>query len=438
MLRVRPIAIPAAVLLVTLLFPAALFSQSTLNFPRAVNPGELNGEILEQFPMFPGKLTSVTRGRYLLVRPVQKNPVGVMDLAKGIISKVNRTSAIDIYDQVLVSERLTGELGLYNVDNNMLLAAVQLPSSELGRVRTAAVSPDFRWLALSERTRGAAWDVNTGKRIFLARGFRGSDITTDGNLLVDFPQFEQLERELVQVNLNKPDSGTGQEIKETGARQDGPFLFLIKPTRKDGAISEDVILEMQEARQRKPLWTKAYRKESPTVWLGAHNETTVLSWPVLAKAAQDEIKGKTALSQRLKAMDEKEGDYLLQILDARTGMAKGSLLIETGKGSFRINSVFAVNDWVVISDTENRVLIYSLATGEKKGQVFGGSAAIAPASGLLSVENAGGQLTVYDLATMQKRNQFTFSHRVSLTRFSQDGKQLFVLTANQTAYVLGL
>ncbi len=174
------------------------------------------------------------------------------------------------------------------------------------------------------------------------------------------------------------------------------------------------------------------------MWVSALNETMVLSWPVLAKAAQAEIKASSALSQQLKANKEKEGDYLLQILDARAGSTKGLLLIETGKGSFRISNVFAVNDWVIISDTQNRVLIYSLATGEKKGQMFGGSPAVAPTSGLMCVENSSGQLTVYDLATMQKRDEFTFSHPVSLTRFSPDGKKLFVLTANQTAYTLDL
>jgi len=47
-------------------------------------------------------------------------------------------------------------------------------------------------------------------------------------------------------------------------------------------------------------------------------------------------------------------------------------------------------------------------------------------------------LTVYDLNSMEKRDQFTFSSPISLTRFSPDGQSLFVLTANQTAYVLDM
>ena len=68
--------------------------------------------------------------------------------------------------------------------------------------------------------------------------------------------------------------------------------------------------------------------------------------------------------------------------------------------------------------------------------MFGGSAVASKATGLLSVENERGQLDLYDLSTLEKRDQFVFSSPVSLTQFSADGKRLFVLTANQTTYLL--
>jgi hypothetical protein len=55
---------------------------------------------------------------------------------------------------------------------------------------------------------------------------------------------------------------------------------------------------------------------------------------------------------------------------------------------------------------------------------------------LLCVENETGKLAVYDLETMEMRDEFTFSSPISMLRFSQDGRRLFVLTASQTAYVL--
>ena len=111
-------------------------------------------------------------------------------------------------------------------------------------------------------------------------------------------------------------------------------------------------------------------------------------------------------------------------------------MIETGKGSFRLRDVFASGDWVTISDNENRTLVYSLASGRQKGKVFGNRAALSAASNLLCVENGTGFLTLYDLASFEKRQQYTFNGPVALIRFSPDGNRLFVLTANQVVYLL--
>jgi tricorn protease-like protein len=137
-------------------------------------------------------------------------------------------------------------------------------------------------------------------------------------------------------------------------------------------------------------------------------------------------------------MKEKEGDYLLEAVEARSGKTLGRLLIETGKGSFHIERAYTVGDHVVIVDSSNRVQVYSLASGEQKGRVFGRNATVSSASNLLCVENETGQLAVYDLERMEKRDQFVFSHPVSMLRFSDDGKRLFVLTDDQTMYVLDM
>ena len=47
-------------------------------------------------------------------------------------------------------------------------------------------------------------------------------------------------------------------------------------------------------------------------------------WPVASDAAKAEIKNDPALGKQLAAMKEKEGDYFLQALDARTGKADGA------------------------------------------------------------------------------------------------------------------
>jgi WD40 repeat protein len=400
------------------------------------------GEIIEEFPMFPGALAAATKGNYLLVRPFRKSAVGVIDVAKRMAIKGNKSPALDIYDQVFVAERLTGELGLYTTDKNQMLATVALPQNPLGRLRATALSPDFKWLAVSERTRGAVWNLAKGERSILLRGFRGGFFSEEELFYADFPKDGEVERQIAALDTNKLAIASGEEIKEERATQYGPFLLITRPAKKGGGYDEGITLEMRDVRNSIALWSKPFGKESPRYWVEPRGATLILSWPLLSKYAREEIKSDAELTTRLAVMKEQEGDYFLQVLDAKTGATKGKLLVETGKGSFRISHAFTAGDYVVIADTQNRVLVYSLSTGEQKGRVFGSHAIVGgvagQSSGLMCVENERGKLAIYDLASMEKRDEFTFAHPVSLTSFSQDGKRLFVLTANQAAYVLNV
>ena len=56
-------------------------------------------------------------------------------------------------------------------------------------------------------------------------------------------------------------------------------------------------------------------------------------------------------------------------------------------------------------------------------------------SNLLAASD-GRRLTLYDLRTGAKRDDFLFPEDVAYTHFSADGKRALVLTANQIVYVL--
>jgi WD40 repeat protein len=395
-----------------------------------------SGQVLDKIPLGGGKLSASVQGNYLLIRPIVDYAVGVMDLSTRKIFQASRQSAFDLYDNVFVSERVNGELALYSVEKNEVVAKIDLPPSPLGRLRATALSNDFKWLAVSERMRGGVWNLSKGERIFHVRGFRGGHFAEDGSLYADFPRLDDVERMVAKLDLASRKIFVGNELKETNISQHGGYMVVIKPAKEDGFFSSDVILEVRDSRSFRSLWSKPFLKEAPAVWMNGPEGTMVLSWVVSSNAAKNEIKSDPALAGRLAVMKEKEGDYLLHVLDAKTGNMLGRLLIETGKGSFRIADVMAAGDWVVISDTQNRVLIYSLSTGEQKGRVFGVRPSISAASNLLCVENERGQLSIHDLKSMEKRDQFVFQNPISLAQFSRDGKSLFVLTADQTAYVL--
>ncbi|MGH9940920.1 MAG: M48 family metalloprotease [Pyrinomonadaceae bacterium] len=396
------------------------------------------GHTLDTIPLGRGSLTAATRGNYLLLRPIKDYPVGVMDLATKKIFMANKQAALDFYDDFGVRELLNGEIALYSVKADKMLGKVALPPSALGRLRASAVSPDWKWLAVSERTRGAVWDLSQGSRFSLVRGFRGAYFGDDAALYADFPKHEGAERAIARLNLANRDARVHTELGEGRITQRGPYLIHRRPAKKEGGLDQDIIVEVRDTRTGQMLWTKGFPKEAPTIWVDESAAAFVLSWPVKAGAAKSEIKQNPALGQRLAALKEKDGDYFLQTLDARTGQPTGALLVETGKGSFRVDGVLVAGDRLIIADTANRVLVYSLRSGEQQGKFFGGRPAVSITAKLLGVENERGQLAIYDLTTLDKRDEFVFSSPIAFAQFSPDGKRLLVLTANQTAYVLGI
>jgi hypothetical protein len=80
--------------------------------------------------------------------------------------------------------------------------------------------------------------------------------------------------------------------------------------------------------------------------------------------------------------------------------------------------------------------VYVLSTGELKGYAFGGDAVVNAASGLMAVDVGGGRLALYDMASMKRRDEFTFVRPIQLIAFTPDGSRLFVLTQDQTTFVL--
>lgn len=394
-----------------------------------------NGEVVEHFEIGSPDLKPVTLGNYVMLRNFGRLSGGLMDLTTKKVFHINQRPVLDAYESTVASEQRNGQLGLFVMGGGQP-QMIALPESPLGRLYAADVSPDFNWLAVSGYSRGAVWDLTQGKMLFYVRGFRGAHIGEDGIVYADFPKLDPAGRNIAHLNVASKEITVGPVIDDGLVTQMGPIATRVKRVKKDGSFWENVTLEVLDARDLSPLWSATFPRERPWFWVAPRDNTITLVWAARSKAASAAIKENPVLQRQMKALKEKEGDYLIRTLDLKTGKPLGELMLETGKGSFRIKEVFTSRDWVVVGDTENRVLVYSLADGRQVGKVFGKRPRISVAGNLLAVDSDEGVLTIYDLATFEKREQFTFPSPVSMARFSPDGKRLFVLTANQTVYQL--
>jgi hypothetical protein len=460
--------------------PTAIIGEYFQNTDRSGIYTFPEGKKVEQFKLAGREFSMAQQGDYFVVRPISEYPAGIFDVKAKKIILGNKQGAIDVYGNTFVAERRNGELGLYDLASAKPLSVISLPRNQLGRLRVAQVSPDLKWLAASERSRGAVWDLTNGSRVFHIRGFRGAYFGGDGNIYADFPKYGKTERTIARMMPAAQDVSEGFQLPESGVNQYGAYVASVtslneakekdkkekkeekkkdeKKAKADESEQADekessddeaptifggsprqrnMRLEVRDAQQGTTLWTRDFPDEVPRYWGSPQYGTLTLSWDLSSDAARSIVKSDSALSKQLSAMGDKEGDYLLQTLELKTGKLLGQVLIETGKGAFRIDQITAAGDWVVVTDTQNRVLVYSLGSGQLKQRFFGARAAISPNDNLLCVENEPGQLIVYDLNSGEKRDEFSFSSRVSLIQFAGD-KRLFVLTANQTAYLLGI
>jgi WD40 repeat protein len=400
------------------------------------------GKLVAEFEMR-GNIEPPTRGEYLLIRPIKDFALGVFDLKTRVIFKSSKRPALDIFDNQFVSEMRNGELGLYQMEKNQLNASTLLSNISVGHLRASHLSTDMNWLALSSRSRGGVWNLDKGEARLYLRGFQGAFISNDGFFYGDFPKYDTAERNVARFNLKGDDIVPGSKIDAASARQMGTYLVVFKSAKAD-AKEEDapprdwrnLNLEVLDSRTMALLWSRPFPKEGPSLWGTPQYATAVLEWRAESEAATTQIKSDPQLTKQFDALKEKEGNYLLEVVDIRTGSSLGKLLIDTGKGSFRIANAFAAGDWVVVTDTQNRVLVYSLKTGEQKGRAFGGFATVALRTGILCVENEIGKIAFYNLNTFEKLDEMVFSNSISMLQFSPDGNRLFVLTANQSVYLL--
>ncbi len=380
-------------------------------------------------------LTGVTKGDFLIVRPLKNYPAGLADLKKSRVIGAPG-NAVDAFGNIFAFEQNSGEVHLRVIGENKSLASVQLPKSSIGSLRAIDVSPDLQVLALSQRSRGGVWNLASGQRLVHVRGFNGASVGQGGRFVADFPNKSEVKRSVVDMDLGTLDA---QPIYEADRKvvervwQAGDYLITLKPTKGDD-LSANCNLEFRDVLTHSALWTQPFPFDVPGISVDSALGTAVFGWDARASHLKEQISADPALKSRYDALKDKKGAAVLMVVDAKTGKKLGSVVIDTGKGSFKPDEVKGGAHWLAIADNHNRVLLYSTLTGEEKAVYFGRTSAMSPKEDLLLLENEPGQVTAYSLATLQKVQEYKFPTRVSWMRFSADGKRAFVLTRDQDVY----
>ena len=415
-----------------------------------------SGERLQVIQLANGvNLSPATHGDFFFVGPLKKEPLGLIDAKNGTLPINFKRAAADIYDGTFITERISGELALDVLGKTDAIATVKLPQARLGQLRAAAISPDFNWLLLSNRTRGAVWDVAHNIQTMELRGFHGAWFAPDQTAYLDFPKFSEIERQIVRIDPAMGNAAVGYKIGDEIASQHGSYLLIVKP--KKGKIGGNVDLspqslcwgvffsnflnmrdqyasneevELRDVRDGHVVWSHYFPDDVPSLWFGPGK--ALFRWSLADPAGNNEL----AKFPALKTGADKT-DYFVEQVDMQKDTPVAEMVLKTNKGSFTVTHAFTEGDWLIVSVSGNQVLTYSLSSGQQKGHFFGAHA-FASRNGLLGVEAESSQLSIYDMNNSQLRQQYTFADPLSFEAFSPDGSRLFVMTASQTAYILDL
>lgn len=413
------------------------------------------GEVLQSgVKLGPMSVNAGARGDYVIVWPLIDSPAGIMDLKENKIFLASKTEALDIYNEVWVCERTTGEVALYRRPQTNPYASISLPRSPLGSARATIFSSDLNLLAVSDRTRGKIWDLSGSGALSLG-GFRGAYFDSNDALINFAPPnlFRKLrtkgvgEKELLEER-NREQGNTIARIdvakpamfevaryqKKQRVYQMGSTYAVLLPRKPEESSYRDVTLELHDFRTNQLLWSRFFKRQPNLGWNPAEN-VIVLAWELTEKGAKEEMKQDPEAAKLVEGIGQKDESYFVAALDARSGKALARFPIDTGKGSYDIRDILPSGDYLVFLDNSNRVLVYNLK-GQRIGRYFGKQPAVSSKTGLLALEREPGRIAVYDLAGRSKQREFTFDGEVEYAQFSADGSRLAVLTRGQEVYVI--
>src|SRR5207249_592217 len=182
----------------------------------------------------------------------------------------------------------------------------------------------------------------------------------------------------------------------------------------DVSLAREVRFELKNLIASKLVWSRDFQKEAPRFFFDEFSGRLILYWTLGSDVGKARLKEDTQLAARAKELGNKDDDYLMEIVDAFTGSTIGTLLLETGKGSFNIKSGFSEGNWLVLHDTNNRILVYAIKEGDLRYRFFGTTAAVNPSKNQIAVENYPGELTVYDLNSGESQSKLTFGKETAL------------------------
>ena len=388
-----------------------------------------DGKRLKQLNIGLPYMHSTTGGDLILTDGPKDSgsPFALADINTGKYILGFRSSAVDFMGGWYVAESLNGAIGLGKLNSTDPKENLRapLPLSPLAPATSASLSPDGRYLALSERTRGTVWDLETGKSSILVRGFQSGWWAPDGKFLAEYPAHDKLPRMISEMVMSKPPhmEDMSYKLAEKAHLEDG-HLFEWKQEKKNWTFTASSPFDAKEQ------WTRSFNDGRPSYTINVANSDLILSYGLQTPLAKEKLRNDTSLRDQSNAVKEKASGRIIEIVNSADGSARGQVVIEVPRTYEGVDGFNAVGDLLYLSTGDNRTIVYSFKTGAQLRQFFGTVVAADVKSEIIAVINRRDEVIVLDKTGTELQHQ-SLGSPLRYANLREDGGKLLVLTADQ-------
>jgi hypothetical protein len=390
-----------------------------------------DGKVLQKVVMPFTDVRSVTQpgtALRVLAYGVKEDAVSLADLGTVKLLAEMKFPALDEYDGMVAAEAAGGALVLapLGMADAKLQTRVDLPLSPLPNSPVAALSADGRYLALSTRRRGGIWDLSTGARVGLLKGFTDATWDEDDVLFMDVAKDGPTERHIAQVKMaTKSVSNLTYKVDDETHMRFGRLTDWKQDEKK-----KTWTLSMYEPATDKLLWSRNFPDKSFSYTASYGNRDLIFNFKLDSHVAKDALNQSAALSEEANAVKKKDEGRLIEVLDGRTGEKVGSLVVELPLNYAGTEWLNRAGDLLYVQGVDDRTSVYSMATGKRVRELIGYVRAVDAETGRVMTGNRIGEGVVYD-SEGKELAHYQLGDPIRFALFREGAKVVTILTADQ-------
>ncbi|HVU48136.1 MAG TPA: M48 family metalloprotease [Terracidiphilus sp.] len=391
-----------------------------------------DGQSLDKFQLPPGWLASVAGGDDLLFGPLSNASSALIDPATKKIDAEFQDEPVDLHGDEVAYEIPSGGLEVGKLQGGDVQSA-DLPVTPLSTIEASAFSPNGRYLAVSNRARGAEWDLSTDKRMALTSPFRAATIDDSGAL-----QAAIIHHELVPSSNPGIDRLTHKYVPWLSPLNDplqlGSIRVRFKPLSFQMGYDGDVDMEAFDARTEAHLWSKTFTGLVPGIDPADGDKTVFVTdrdnWTGGAKLIHTSDLPRQFLNPL---------GTVVEVISNRTGKPEGAFFspqLAVRDGDDRSAGLFGT--LLAVHGNNNDTTVYRVPGGIRLFAFFGSALAGDDTLGMVAATDRIQELNIYETAHGKRLAHYLLDQAVIAARFVPERKQLLVLTASQTVYRIDL